>query len=202
MTFHQILRQKKIANGRQNGREQNANGLFALIEEIAYQAECEGGVPSCQRVSEFENHRRPRNRDQCPYLFDRDRTLRRIERQLFQLVGNHARVSAGGKDEKLQGFVLKFQAAFLCCGADNLTGVFFPTAPVQIRLIENLNLRQFGQRLVKRSTLVWIDRANEKCDVVWKSGGKKITEFFQRLENIGRFSSHVVGEQIRTLEPD
>src|SRR5213075_3474017 len=56
MPFHQILRQKKIANGGQNGREQNANRSLPSIKEIAHQAERESGVAPGQRIAELENH--------------------------------------------------------------------------------------------------------------------------------------------------
>ena len=80
MAFHQILGQKKIADRRQNGREQNTNGSFALVEQIAHEVEGKGGVVTCQRIAEFENHRRPRNWYEGAHLLGRDRTVRCIER--------------------------------------------------------------------------------------------------------------------------
>src|SRR5438105_9927727 len=80
MAFHQILRQEKIADRRQNGREQNANGGFALVEQIAHKIKREGGVAARESIAEFKNDRRPRNRHQRTHLLGRYRALRRRER--------------------------------------------------------------------------------------------------------------------------
>src|SRR5438874_12989100 len=98
MAFHQMLRQKKVADRRQNGGEQNANGGFALVEQIAHKIEREGGIASRQGIAELENNCRPRNGHQRAHLLSRDRALRGIERQLFQLVRNNAGIASGGKD--------------------------------------------------------------------------------------------------------
>ena len=75
--------------------------------------------------------------------------------------------SPPSKDKKFQRFLFKFQTAFFRFSLpDNFPSIFFPTAAVQIRLVENLNVRHFRQRLIKRSALIRVDRANEKCDVV------------------------------------
>src|SRR5207253_10669640 len=80
MAFHQILRQKKVADRRQNGGEQNANGGFALVEQIAHKIKRKGGVAAREGIAELENNRRPRNRDQRTHLLGRNRALRGVER--------------------------------------------------------------------------------------------------------------------------
>src|SRR2546423_7314684 len=80
MAFHQVLGQKKVADRRQNGREQNANGGFALVEQVAPKAKGESGVASRPRIAQLENHRRPRNRYQRADLLGRDRALPCIKR--------------------------------------------------------------------------------------------------------------------------
>ena len=91
---------------------------------------------------------------------------------------------------------------FFRFGPHNFAGVFFPTAAVQIGLVENLNIRQFRHCLIKRSPLVRINCANKKCDVVRQSAGENDAEFLQWLEHIGGFAFHIVGKKIRAFEPD
>src|SRR5439155_25689132 len=57
-------------------------------------------------------------------------------------------------------------------------------------------------RFVKRPTLVRIDRANEKCDVVRQSAAENGAELFQWLEHIGGFPFYIVGKKIRAFKPD
>src|SRR5205823_14155416 len=99
-------------------------------------------------------------------------------------------------------FLLKLQTAFFRFGPHNFAGIFFPAAAVQIGLIENLNIRQFRQRFVKRPTLVRIDRANEKCDVVRQSAAENCAELFQWLQHISGFPFYIVGKKIRAFEPN
>ena len=80
MAFHQILGQKKVADRRQNSCEQNANGGFALVEQIAHKSEREGGIAAREGIAELKNDRCPRNRYQGADLLGRNRSLRRIKR--------------------------------------------------------------------------------------------------------------------------
>src|SRR5205814_8979101 len=80
MAFHQILGQEKVADRRQNSGEQNANGGFALVEQIAHKIKRKGGIAPRESIAELKNDRRPRYRHQRTHLLGRDRALRRIER--------------------------------------------------------------------------------------------------------------------------
>src|SRR2546423_14595429 len=61
MAFHQIPGQKKVADRRQKGGEQNANGGLALGEEIAHGIKRKGGGPARPGIAKFEKNRRARD---------------------------------------------------------------------------------------------------------------------------------------------
>src|SRR5438477_11101409 len=82
----------------------------------------------------------------------------------------------------------------------NLTSILFPTAAVQIGLVENLSVGQFRQRFVKRPTFIWFDRANEKSDVIRQSAFENGAELLQWLEDMYRFYVPIVVNKIRAFK--
>ena len=75
VSLHQIFGQEQISDRRQNRHEQDADCVFALIEQALHESERAFEVASRQRVPQFENHSGAREWHQLTHLIDLDAPL-------------------------------------------------------------------------------------------------------------------------------
>src|SRR4030095_7979315 len=83
---------------------------------------------------------------------------------LLQFVLDLARVATGQQYEQIQRSVIELQFSLFRATPNDFGGFLLPAAPAGIEPIKNLHLRPFGQRLVKRATLVDLRCADQKYD--------------------------------------
>src|SRR4030095_1159761 len=83
---------------------------------------------------------------------------------LLQFVLDLAGVATGQQYEQIQRGVIKLQFSLFRATPNDFGGFLFPAAPAGIEPIKNLDLRPFGQRLVKRSTFINLSGADQECD--------------------------------------
>ena len=101
-------RQQKIANGGQNGDEQNADSGFALIEESLHKLEGAFEIAFGQGVAQFEDHTSARKWNKfANVLHDYLPILPKEDINFLQLVFDLTRVATGQQDEKFQRDIIE-----------------------------------------------------------------------------------------------
>ena len=110
MTLHQIFREEKVSDSRQNRDQQNADGAFTLVQQTLHQHEGALQVAGRQRVAQLENHPGPGERHQLTHLFNPDTAfLAQKEIDLFEFVVDLARVAAGQQHEEFERLFVELE---------------------------------------------------------------------------------------------
>ena len=83
--------------------------------------------------------------------------------------------------------------------SDYFSSLFFPSAATGIEPIEHLQLRSLGKRFVKRTPLVHVNCADEKCHVGSDIGVDHVGKFLESRLNGSGTANHGVAEKIYVL---
>src|SRR5438094_10664689 len=83
----------------------------------------------------------------------------------FQFVLDLTGVTAGKQNKQIERILVEAQLSFFRATSNDFDRFLFPAAPAGIEAIENLHLRPFHQRLIKRAPLVHVSGADQEDDV-------------------------------------
>ena len=114
MPLHQVLGQEKISHRRDERDEQDADGGFALVEQLPNERERALEMARGERVAELENDAGARERNKGADVFPGHAALFFAEEkiELLQFALDRAPVAAGEEDEKIERLLLETQLAF------------------------------------------------------------------------------------------
>jgi hypothetical protein len=122
-------------------------------------------IASRERITQLENDARPRKRHQFTNdIGFHDAIFSKKSVDLFQFVLDLARLATSEQYKEIERILVELEFSLLCALLNYLGGFFFPSTSTGIEPVENLHLRSFEQRLIKRAAFVDLSRADQKRD--------------------------------------
>ena len=114
MTLHEILREKEIANCREDRGEQDSDGRLPLVEQSPDEFECLVKVARGERVTELVDDAAARERYESANVFQSDLQVLLAEEEIdfLQLALNSASVATSEEDEEIERLVVETQPVF------------------------------------------------------------------------------------------
>ena len=128
MTFHQVFGQQQTSDRRDDCYQQNTNGAFPLVQQTPHKREREFEVAHRQRVAQFEDHARARERHDFPYKIEMHCAIFSQENvDLLQLVFDLTRIAASEQYEQIQRILIELEFPFFRATPDDLCRFLLPT---------------------------------------------------------------------------
>ena len=106
------------------------------------------------------------------------------------------------EDKVLQRSAFKGELERLRAVLDVPHDVAFPPGLGRVELVKDLDLGTFAERFKKRASFVDFPGADDHFDIGREMGGEDINEGLESGERRFGFSGLIVGEKVRSLEPD
>ena len=109
MTLHEILREKEIANCREDRGEQDSDGRLPLVEQSPDEFECLVKVACGERVTELVDDAAARERYESANVFQSDLPCLGAEEEIefLKRVPDRAGVATGEEDEEIERIVVE-----------------------------------------------------------------------------------------------
>ena len=109
MTLHEILREKEIANCREDRGEQDSDGGLPLVEQSPDEFECLVKVARGERVTELEDDAAARERYESANVFQSDLPFLGAEEEIefLKLAPDRAGIATGEEDEEIERLVVE-----------------------------------------------------------------------------------------------
>ncbi len=204
MAVHEVLDEEEAADGGDDGDEEDAYGVLALLEELLDECEAAGGLTGGEGVAELEDDAGAGEGDEGADVIDGGVAASgaEVEVDFFELVIDLAGVAAGEHGEELDGVGAEAEIEGAGAGVDEGAGGFLPAASTGVELVEELDVGEFGESFVEGAALIDIDGAEEE----FYAGGEAFREGgLEAVEGVGDgggAAEDCVGEEVCVFEPD